>query len=146
LLCLGLYNAAKADAFSAAANMNTDQSEREGGQDGLKDDQDMLKGRSITKSEKEDGQTGVKADQDKLKGLKSSHTIKGEVLSVEGNTYYRQEPDGTAVHLHPDHTTREIGNLYRGTRVEPEVNDRGHALSICSTESTDRQNEADRPS
>ena len=122
MLCLGLYNAAKADAFSAAANMNTDQSEREGGQDGLKDDQDMLK------------------------GLKSSHTIKGEVLSVEGDTYYLQEPDGTAVRLHTDHTTREIGNLYRGTRVEPEVNDRGHALSICSTESTDRRNEADRPS
>ena len=122
LLCLGLSNAAKADALSATADMSAGQSEREGGQDGLR------------------------ADQDKMKGLKSSHTVKGEVLSVEGNTYYLQEPDGKAVRLHTDQTTRKIGNIYQGARVEAQVNDRGHALSIRSTESTDRPNEADRPS
>ena len=106
----------------------------------------MLKGSHTTTSDKEDGQAGLKADQDKLKELRSSHTVKGEVLSVEGNTYYLQEPNGKAVRLHTDQTTRKIGNIYQGARVEAQVNDRGHALSIRSTESTDRPNEADRPS
>ncbi|MGH7181178.1 MAG: hypothetical protein ACREJN_04275, partial [Nitrospiraceae bacterium] len=112
----------------------------------LRGDQDMLKGSHITKSDKEDRQADPKTDQGKLRGLKSSHTIKGKVLNVEGDTYYLQEPDGKAIRLHTDQTTRKIGNIYQGARVEAEVNDRGHALSIRSTESTDRRNEADRPS
>jgi hypothetical protein len=146
LLCLGLSNAAKADALLATADMYAGQSEREGGQDGQRDDQDVLKGSHITKSDKEDGQSGLKVDQDKLRGHKSSHTIKGEVLSIEGDAYYLLGQDGTAVRVHTDRTTRKTGNIYLGARVEAEVNDQGHALSIRSTESTDRRNEADRPS
>ncbi|HKO30364.1 MAG TPA: hypothetical protein VJU54_04445 [Nitrospiraceae bacterium] len=170
LLCLGLSNVPKADAIVATNDMNAAQSEREGGQDGLKgdqdllkgghttgperyggqsglrSDQDMLKGSHITKSDKEDGQAGPMGVQDKSKGVKSSHMIKGEVLSVEGDTYYLQGQDGKAVRLHTDQTTRMTGNIYQGARVEAEVNDRGHALSIRSTDSTDRRNEADRPS
>jgi hypothetical protein len=172
LLCLGLSNATQAENTpSTADDMSASQSEREGGQDGLRNaeeklkggyttgsgryggqgglrsDQDMLTGSHITKSAKsdrDDGQAGLKADQDKLRGLKSSHTIKGEVLSVEGDTYYLQRQDGKAVRLHTDQTTRKIGNIYQRARVEAEVNDRGHALSIRSAESSDRRNEADR--
>jgi len=146
-----------AERYGGQGGLRTDQdklkgghttgSERYGGQDGLRGEQDMLTGSHITKSAKSDrgdGQAGLTADQDKLRGLKSSHTIKGEVLSVEGDTYYLQEPDGKAVRLHTDQTTRKIGNIYQGARVEAEVNDRGHALSIRSSESTDRRNEADR--
>ena len=57
-------------------------------------------------------------DQDKLRGLKSSRTIKGEVLSVEGDTYYLQKQDGKAVRLHTDQTTRKIGNIYEGTLLK----------------------------
>ena len=126
---------------------HTTGAERYGGQDGLRSEEDVLTGSHISKSDKadrDDGQAGLTADQDKLRGLKSSRTIKGEVLSVEGDTYYLQAQDGKAVRLHTDQTTRKIGNIYQGARVEAEVNDRGHALSIRSSESTDRRNEADR--
>jgi len=148
LLSLGLSNATQAENMpSTADDMTAIQSEREGGQGGLRGEQDILTGSHITisgKSDRDDGQAGLTADQDKLRGLKSSHTIKGEVLSVEGDTYYLQGQDGKAVRLHTDQTTRKIGNIYQGARVEAEVNDQGHALSIRSSESTDRRNEADR--
>ena len=148
LLSLGLSNATQAEITpSTEYGMNAIQPEREGGQSGLRSEEDVLTGSPISKSDKadrDDGQAGLTADQDKLRGLKSSHTIKGEVLSVEGDTYYLQRQDGKAVRLHTDQTTRKIGNIYQGARVEAEVNDRGHALSIRSSESTDRRNEADR--
>jgi len=172
LLCLGLSNATQAEITpSTEYGMNAIQPEREGGQSGLRNEEDKLKGGYTTgseryggqdglrseedvltgshisksdKADRDDGQAGLTADQDKLRGLKSSRTIKGEVLSVEGDTYYLQAQDGKAVRLHTDQTTRKIGNIYQGARVEAEVNDRGHALSIRSSESTDRRNEADR--
>ncbi|HSS31004.1 MAG TPA: hypothetical protein VLL06_08300 [Nitrospiraceae bacterium] len=170
LLCLGLSNAAKADGPpSAVADMNASQYEREGGQAGLKGEEDKLTGdpipsqsgrkggqaglkgaedkldgSHITIPEREGGQAGSRGDQDKLKGLKGSRTIKGEVLSVEGDIYYLQEQNGKAVRLHTDKTTRKIGNIHEGISIEAEVNDRGHALSIRSAESSDRRNEADR--
>jgi hypothetical protein len=121
LLCLGLSNTAPADDAASPTH-------------------DMI----ASQSERENGQAGQKVDQDKLRGLKSSRIIKGEVLSVEGDTYYLQEQNGKAVRLHTDQTTRKTGNIYQGARVEAEVNDLGHALSIRSTESTDRRNEVDR--
>ena len=122
LLCLGLSNVAKADGFSATDDMYASQSEREGGQDRLM------------------------GDQDTLRGLESSHMITGKVLSVEGDTYYLQGQDGRALRLQTDQTTRMTGDIFQGARVEAEVNDLGHALSIRSIESTDRRNLADRPS
>ena len=121
LLCLGLSNGANANTTPLAEDdMNASQSEREG------------------------GQAGLKGDQDKLRGLKSSRTIKGEVVSVEGDGIYLQKQDGTAVRVHTDQTTKKTGNIYPGARVEAEVNNEGHARSIRSAGSTDRRNEADR--
>src|SRR6185295_13850053 len=105
LLCLGLSNAAKADSPpSAVADMNASQYEREGGQAGLKGAEDKLDGGHITIPEREGRQAGSRGDQDRLKGLKGSRTIKGEVLSVEGDIYYLQEQNGKAVRLHTDKT------------------------------------------
>ena len=170
LLCLGLSNGANANnAPLAEDDMNAIQSERDGGQAGLKGDDDKLtgvpepsqpgrnggqaglrgddnklKGDHATMPGREGGQAGYKGDQDKRRGLKSSHTIKGEVLSVEGDGMYLQKQDGTAVRVHTDQTTKKTGHIYLGARVEAEVNNEGHALSIRSAGSTDRRNEADR--
>ena len=169
LLCLGLSNAAKAGPPSAVGDMNASTYEREGGQAGLKGeedkltgdptpsqpgrkggqaglkgDEDKLDGSHITVPGREGGQDGLRGDQDKLRGLKGSRTIRGEVLSIEGNIYYLQEQNGKAVRLHTDQTTRKIGNIHEGTSIEAQVNDTGHALSIRSAESSDRRNEADQ--
>ena len=57
----------------------------------------------------------LRGDQDKLRGHKGSRTIRGEVLSVEGDIYYLQEQNGKAVRLHTDQTTKKIGNIHAGT-------------------------------
>ena len=68
LLCLGLSNAARADNAAAQEEMKADQSDRRQG------------GQVI----------GEKQSSDEMKGgqSKSGKTIKGEVLRVEGNTYF----------------------------------------------------------
>jgi hypothetical protein len=149
LLCLGLSHAAKADGpSSAVGDMNASAYEKEGGQAGLKgeeDEEDKLTGDpTLSQPGRKGGQAGLRGDQDKLRGLKGSRIIRGEVLSIEGNIYYLQEQNGKAVRLHTDQTTRKIGNIHEGTSIEAQVNDRGHALSIRSAESSDRRNEADR--
>ena len=162
LLCLALSNAPKADGPpSAVGDMNASASayEREGSQAGLKGEEDKLTsnptpsqpGRKGSQAglkgggeDKLAGQTGLRGDQDKLRGHKGSRTIRGEVLSVEGDIYYLQEQNGKAVRLHTDQTTKKIGNIHEGTSIEAEVNDWGHALSIRSAESSDRRNEGDR--
>jgi hypothetical protein len=108
LLCLGLSNAAQAaDAASTADEMKAGQSDRKG------------------------GQAGLKGEQDKLKG---GHMISGELLRVEGDNYFVKGQDGKEVRLHTDQTTLKTGNIRQGDRIEADVNDQNHALSIRSAQ------------
>src|SRR5512141_1364570 len=100
LLCLGLSNVA-----SAADDMKAGQPDRQG------------------------GQAGLKGEDDKLKG---GHMITGEVLRVEGGNYFIKGQDGKEVRLHTDDTTQKVGNIRQGDRIEADVNDQNHALSIRS--------------
>ena len=100
LLCLGLSNAAL-----ATDDMKAGQPERQG------------------------GQAGLKGEQDKLKG---GHMITGEVLRIEGENYFVKGQDGKEVRLHTDATTQKTGNIRQGDLIEAEVNDQNHALSIRS--------------
>jgi len=102
LLCLGLSNAA----------MATD---------------DMIPGQP----ERQGGQAGLRGEQDKLK---RGHMIKGQVLSVEGENYSVKRQDGMEVRLHIDDTTQKTGNIHQGDRIEAEVNDQNHVLSIRSAQ------------
>ena len=169
LLCLGQSNVANANSAAAEEDMNAIQSEREGGQAGLKADDEKLTGEPVpsqrgrkggqaglkgdedklksdhrTMPGRESGQAGLKSDQDKLSGHKGSHTIMGEVLSIEGDIYYLHKKDGKTERVHTDQTTKRIGNIQEGTLIEAEVNAQGHALSIRSAGSTDPRNEADQ--
>jgi len=59
-------------------------------------------------------------------------TITGEVLRVEGNDCFVKGQDGKEVRLHTDGTTEKIGNFRQGDRIEADVNEQNHALSIRS--------------
>jgi hypothetical protein len=106
LLCLGLSNAAL-----ATDDMKAGQPERQG------------------------GQAGLRGEQDKLKG---GHMITGEVLRVEGENYFVKGQDGKEVRLHTDDTTQKTGNIRQGDRIEADVNDQNHALSIRSARGTEK--------
>jgi hypothetical protein len=103
LLCLGLSNAAL-----ATDDMTAGQPDRQGGQAGLRGEQDKLK--------------------------RADHMVTGEVLRVEGANYLVKGQDGKEVRLHTDDTTQKIGNIRRGDRIEADVNDQNHALSIRSAQ------------
>ena len=109
VLCLGLSSAA-----SAADDMKAGQPDRQG------------------------GQAGLKGEQDKLKG---GHMITGELLRVEGENYFVKGQDGKEVRLHTDDTTHKTGDINQGDRIEAQLNDQNYALSIRSTPTTDRRNE-----
>jgi len=115
LLCLGLSNAAQADnAASVQDEMKADQSDRrQGGQE-----------------------VGEKQMSDEVKGgqSKSGQTIKGEVLRVEGDTYFVKGQDGKEVRLRTDNTTQKSGMISRGDRIEANVNEQNLALSIRSVQ------------
>jgi len=100
LLCLGLSSTA-----SATDSMKPGQPDRQG------------------------GQAGLKGEQDKLKG---GHMVTGEVMRIEGENYFVKGQDGKEVQLHTDGTTEKIGNFRQGDRIEADVNEQNHALSIRS--------------
>jgi hypothetical protein len=106
LLCLGLSNTAL-----AADTMKPGQPDRQG------------------------GQAGLKGEEDKLKG---GHMVTGELLRVEGENYFVKGQDGKEVRLHTDDTTQKIGNIRQGDRIEADVNDQNHARSIRSARGTEK--------
>ncbi len=115
LLCLGLSNAAQADnAASVQDEMKADQSDRRQG------------GQVI----------GEKQSSDEMKGgqSKSGKTIKGEVLRVEGDTYFVKGQDGKEVRLRTNNTTQKSGVISQGDRIEASMNEQNLALLIRSAQ------------
>jgi len=122
LLCLGLSNAAQADYAASAANkLKADQSDRRQG--------------------------GQEAGEKQMNGAEGDHaigdkTIKGEVLGVEGDNIVVKGEDGNEVRLHTDETTQKARNIEQGERIEAQVDDQNHALSILSAQAAqDRRND-----
>ena len=117
LLCLGLSTAAQAgNAASAADELKSGQADQ------------------------------MKGDQTKGGDSERGKAVKGEVLRVEGDTYFVKGQDGKEVRLHTDQTTQKSGNINQGDRIEAKVNDQNHALSIRSAQGTEsgQGNESDR--
>jgi hypothetical protein len=80
-----------------------------------------------------EGQAGVQSEEGKLEGaiVERGKTIQGEVLRVEGPNYFVKQQDGKEVRLHTDSTTRMMTGLVgKGDRIEAQVNEQNHALSI----------------
>jgi len=110
-LCLGLSNAVQAEHAPAPSDvMKTDAvTDRQGFQS---DD---------------DKQMNDEMGSNRAKGAK---TIKGELFRVEDGNYFVKVKDGKEIRLHTDKTTRMMGEIKKGDRIEAKVNDQNHALSI----------------
>jgi len=120
LLCLGLSNVAQAEHAPAPS--------------------DLMKTDAVT------DQKGFQSDDDKQKNVNDekgsnradgSKTIKGELFRVEDGSYFVKVKDGKEVRLHTDKTTRMMGDIKKGDRIEAKVNDQNHALSIRSARGTE---------
>jgi uncharacterized membrane protein YcgQ (UPF0703/DUF1980 family) len=113
LLSLGLSNAAQAEHPPAPS--------------------DVMKTDSVTDRQ------GFQSDDDKQKNVdnekgsnsaKGAKTIKGELFRVEDGNYFVKVKDGKEVRVHTDKTTKMIGEIKKGERIEAKVNNENHALSI----------------
>jgi len=120
LLCLGLSNAAQAGNAPGAS--------------------DVMKTDSVTDRQ------GFQSDDDKQRNVDDkmgsnradgAKTIKGELFRVEDGNYFVKVKDGKEVRLHTDKTTQMIGEIKKGDRIEAQVNDQNHALSIRSARGTE---------
>lgn len=59
-----------------------------------------------------------------------SQTVNGDVLKIEGEFYTVHDMAGHEVRLHVDKTTQLEGAFKAGDKVEAQVTDKGHALSM----------------
>ncbi|MEO6542839.1 MAG: hypothetical protein ABIP05_02200 [Nitrospiraceae bacterium] len=59
-----------------------------------------------------------------------SKTVIGDVLKIEGQFYTVHDTAGHDVRLHIDMATRMEGVFKTGDRVEAQVTEKGHALSM----------------
>jgi hypothetical protein len=89
---------------------------------------------------------GFQSDDDKQKNVDDkmgsnradgAKTIKGELFRVEDGNYFVKVKDGKEVRLHTDKPTQMIGEIKKGDRIEAQVNDQNHALSIRSARGTE---------
>jgi len=120
LLFLGLSNAAQAGNVPGASDvMKTDsQTDRQG----FQSDDD--------KQKNVDDKKGSNRAED-------AKTIKGELLRVEDGNYFVKVKDGKEIRLHTDKTTQMMGEIKKGDRIEAQVNNQSHALSIRSAPGTE---------
>ena len=90
-----------------------------------------------------EGQDGDKQVNEEVVDSQSQRVeaIKGEVLRIEGDNYFVKAEDGREVRLNVDYDTQKTGDVKPGDRIEAQMNDQNHALSIRSTPTTDRRNE-----
>jgi Cu/Ag efflux protein CusF len=113
LLVLGLSNATQAEHAPAAGdNMKSDsQSDRQ-----------------VFQSD-DDKQMNDEMGSNRAEGAK---TITGELFRVKDGNYFVKVKDGKEVRLHTDKTTKMMGEIKKGDRIEAKVNQQNHALSIRS--------------
>jgi uncharacterized membrane protein YcgQ (UPF0703/DUF1980 family) len=113
LLCLGLSNAVQAEHAPGPS--------------------DVMKTDSVTDKQ------GFQSDDDKQKNVadekgsnrvEGAKTIQGELTRVEDGNYFVKLKDGKEVRLHTDKTTKMMGEIKKGDRIEAQMNNQNHALSI----------------
>lgn len=62
-------------------------------------------------------------------------------VTHRGRYLFREGGGGKKVRLHTDHSTQKTGGINQGDRIEAQMNEENHALSIRSTPKTERRNE-----
>ena len=60
------------------------------------------------------------------------HTVEGEVVRIDGEYYFVEDPNGNEVRLVVNQATLRMSPIKEGERIEARVNNDDHALSIRS--------------
>ena len=66
-------------------------------------------------------------------------TVQGDVLKIEGDSYVVKDMNGKEIPLHVDKTTKLEGSFKAGDKIEAQVTEEGHALSITKPLVADAQ-------
>ena len=86
------------------------------------------------------GSQTANVDQPKAdRATPDSQTVKGDVLKIEGEFYIVKDMTGKEVRLHVDQTTELEGAVRAGDKIEAQVTEKGHALSITKPLVADAQ-------
>ncbi len=59
-----------------------------------------------------------------------AYMIQGNVVRVEGDTYFVKGQDGKEISLHADTSTMKTSTIKPGDRVEVKIDENNHALSM----------------
>ena len=68
-----------------------------------------------------------------------SKTVQGDVLKMDGEFYIVKDMNGKEIRLHVDKTTEMEGAVRAGDKIEAQVTEKGHALSITKPLVADAQ-------
>lgn len=68
-----------------------------------------------------------------------TQTIQGDLLNIEGEFYVVKDTTGKDVRVHVDNTSKLEGSFKVGDKVEAQVTEQGHALSITKPLVADAQ-------
>jgi translation initiation factor IF-1 len=71
-----------------------------------------------------------RADQKDMTTQSGVSIIQGDVIRVEGDTYFVRGRDGQEVSLHADSTTMKTEKIKPGDRVEVKIDQNNHAVSM----------------
>jgi exosome complex RNA-binding protein Csl4 len=66
-------------------------------------------------------------------------TVAGDVLKIEGDYYVVKDMAGKEIRMHVDKTTELEGSFKAGDKIEAQVTEKGHALSITKPLVADAQ-------
>jgi hypothetical protein len=64
------------------------------------------------------------------KAASGPQAVKGDLLKIEGDAYVVKDMAGKETRLHVDETTKLDGSFKTGDKVEAQVTDKSHALSM----------------
>ncbi|MEO7863076.1 MAG: BON domain-containing protein [Nitrospirales bacterium] len=82
------------------------------------------------KESQPDNYTGQGDQHSLTKQTQGVDVIQGEVVRVDGDTYFVRGRDGKEISLHADTTTMKTRDIKMGDRVEVKVDRNNHALSM----------------
>jgi len=74
--------------------------------------------------------SGHPDQQDRTMQTQGAYMIQGNVVRVEGDTYFVQGQDGKEISLHADTSTMKTSTIKPGDRVEVKIDENNHALSM----------------
>ena len=97
----------------------------------------------VMKTDHIDDRQGLQSDDDKQmnekmqsSSAKGSKMMKGELFRIESGNYFVKVKDGKEFRLHTDKTTLMSGEAKKGDRIEAQINNKNHTLSIRKAEAS----------